>query len=211
MYRAYLTGLIATATFMMASTTAFAFGPCCCFCEEGRCQVKVEREEVETKSFDVECEKICIPPLRFPWECGPLKKCGSVRCIKKLKSTKGTKEVCVYDWSVVCCPSCYRKACNACGDGCDNFGGCDAGCCEEGCCASTGSHKEVSNVAMNEQGKPSTQSAFPAVSVALVSAVSQATPEADGWVRITKPTADEGQSLTAENDLIETSAEILHR
>ncbi|CAN0496398.1 unnamed protein product [Hapterophycus canaliculatus] len=78
--RTFIVGFTTLASTLLVAASASAVGPCCFFCQKGRCQVEVDVEEVDVAGFDVECEAICIPPLRFPWECGPLKKCGKVRC-----------------------------------------------------------------------------------------------------------------------------------
>ncbi|MCM2370353.1 hypothetical protein [Aporhodopirellula aestuarii] len=201
-------GLLAAAAIMSLAGSASAFGPCCCFCQEGRCQVTVEREEVETKEFVCECEAICIPPLRFPWECGPLKKCGKVRCVKTLGSVKGKETICVYDWSAIhCCPSCRSKLRGCCGNGCNS------GCCDsvgypceistESCCA------EVKVPNLNEANDPGfTAEAeafakrYPDVSVAVFDAINNAKPEADGWISLSNHSAD---TLAADVELIEAT------
>ena len=81
----------------------------CCVCAKKVCQVTVDREEVEKTCFDCKCEDICIPPVRFWWECGPLKKCGKIRTVRKLVPEKFTTTVCTYDWNVISiCTGCYR-------------------------------------------------------------------------------------------------------
>ncbi|TWT80163.1 hypothetical protein CA13_15760 [Planctomycetes bacterium CA13] len=193
-------GLLGLATLLTLSTsTASAFGPCCCFCEEGRCQVKVEKEEVETTKFVVECETICIPPLRFPWECGPLKKCGKVRTIKKLGTEKGKKTVCVYDWSALhCCPSCYSKVRGGCG--------CDSGCDSYSCCAQADvpASNDVRAVALADAAKAAVDFAarFPEVSVAAIGAIQSAKPDSDGWVTLSN---HEEVAVASDVELIEVS------
>ncbi|WP_044255835.1 hypothetical protein [Rhodopirellula sp. SWK7] len=211
-------GLLAAAAVMSLASSASAFGPCCCFCQEGRCQVTVEREEVETKKFVVECEAICIPPLRFPWECGPLKKCGKVRCVKKLGSENGSKVVCVYDWTAIhCCPSCCSKLRGCCGNGCDS-GCCDSGCGDTGCCepvgypcemtmepccaeAKTPAITELKDEAFAEEAAAFAER-YPEVSVAVFDAIREAKPEADGWISLSNHSTD---SLAAEVDMIEVA------
>ncbi|WDQ16194.1 hypothetical protein [Rhodopirellula sp. P2] len=211
-------GLFALTASVVFSSTASAFGPACCFCQAGRCNVEVEKEEVDVTCFDVECETICIPPLRFPWECGPLKKCGKVRTVKKLVTDKKKKTVCTYDWSAIaCCPDCRHRArgifgCGkACSDGCCGTGSCDSGCdtggCDSGCCASNESAVSLPPATFaNNVGE--TIQLDQQESVALASAISRAEPDAEGWVTITNPNKT---SLQAEDDLIETSVEVLGR
>ncbi len=110
MFRSLALGLLSGLLLSLISATASAVGPCCCFCQAGQCSLKVEREDVDVKVFDVECETICIPPIRFPWQCGPIKRCGRVRVIKNLVTDKVQKPVCVYEWSAIaCCPDCRRR------------------------------------------------------------------------------------------------------
>ncbi|TWT93573.1 hypothetical protein [Neorhodopirellula pilleata] len=206
---------------MIATVTASAAGPCCLFCQKGRCNVDVDVEEVEIKGFDVECEAICIPPLRYPWECGPLKKCGKIRCVKKLVSDKRTAKICTYDWeAVVCCPECRSKL-HQCGSSCDNGTCCDNQGCDSpsmpicdsvGCCADD-STPATASLAQRPSGNGLESSevteviiaeiadvAAPEVTVALVHAIGQATPDADGWVRVTNLASG---SLSAAGELIE--------
>ncbi len=81
--------------------------PCCNFCGEARCRVTVEKKETANSVFDVECKAVCIPPLRFPWECGPICKLGKVRYVHKLVTVDEKKTICEYNWKVIyCCPRC---------------------------------------------------------------------------------------------------------
>ncbi|MFG0286650.1 MAG: hypothetical protein ACF8CQ_00655 [Rhodopirellula sp. JB044] len=206
-------GLLAAAAVMSLASTASAVGPCCCFCQEGRCQVTVEKEEVETKKWVCKQEAICIPPLRFPWECGPLKKCGKVRCVKKLDTIKCKKTECVYDWTAIhCCPDCCSKIRGCCGNGCDS-GCCDSGCCDsvgypcemtmEPCCAEA---KVPAKVEMKDEAFEEEAAAFaaryPDVSVAVFDAIREAKPEADGWISLSNHSTE---TLSAEADLIEVA------
>lgn len=240
MKRKKLISIVPTVTLLiglLVTTTASAVGPCCLFCQKGRCHVEVDIEEVEIKGFDVECEAICIPPLRFPWEGGPLKKCGKVRCVKKLVGDKKTCKVCTYDWeAIVCCPDCRTKLqrCgSSCGDGpcceggscCDTFG-CDAlgdspcgpvRCCADNTLPATQRMTEHEiDIAIDDAiddaiDEPQVadvviadvmvaEIAAPEVTVALVHAIGQAKPDADGWVRVTNLSST---SLSAEDELIE--------
>ncbi|MFG0266021.1 MAG: hypothetical protein ACF8AM_12865, partial [Rhodopirellula sp. JB055] len=214
--------LFALTASVVFSSTASAFGPACCFCQAGRCVVEVEKEEVDVTCFDVECETICIPPLRFPWECGPLKKCGKVRTVKKLVTDKKKKTVCTYDWSAIaCCPDCRQRArgifgCGkGCGNGCCDSGSCDAGCqtgcdvggCDLGCCASTEGAATLPPASFVNNAGEAIQ-LDQQETVALASAISRAEPDAEGWGTITNP---KKTSLQAEGDLIETTVEVIGR
>lgn len=191
-----------------AVSIASAFGPVCCFCQQGRCQVEVDQKEVDVSGFDVECKTICIPPLRFPWECGPLKKCGKVRTVKILTTDKTQKTICTYDWSAItCCPDCRAKACRS--GSCGHRGKCGAGC-GESCCASN----DVSNHEASPMMPPATFTVSNgetielenADQVALTSAIRMAKPDSKGWVTIINPNR---QSLKADNALIETTVEVI--
>ncbi|SMP59161.1 hypothetical protein SAMN06265222_106175 [Neorhodopirellula lusitana] len=226
MNRYLFAALAATATMLVAAQSAFAFGPCCCFCQKGRCQVEVDVEEVEIKTLDCECEAICIPPLRFPWECGPLKKCGKVRMVKKLVSGEPKKcKECTYEWTaIVCCPDCrskLRKCCGAsgCGDSgcCESAGSCDAyiemPCGDVPCCATEAvgsaslAQTQVPQPAGVEEVSATLPKVFVAtnlptkkVPVALVQALESASPEADGWVKVPKIATT---ALSVGNGMIE--------
>ena len=182
-------GLLGIVAAFSMTSTSNAIGPCCCFCEEGRCQVKVEREEVETKEFTCECETICIPPIRFPWQCGPLKNCGKIRTIKKLGTVKGKKSICVYDWTAIqCCPSCSRKVREGCrfrSVGCGSSGvPCDKAITSRAQVPILNSGFESHDSLLDAGGESAPAARYPEVSVALVDAIRAAAPEADGWVQL---------------------------
>lgn len=220
------TAVVALIGALITSSTASAVGPCCLFCQKGRCNVEVDVEEVEVKGFDVECEAVCIPPLRFPWECGPLKKCGKVRCVKKLVGDKKTTKVCTYDWeAIVCCPDCRSKLrrckSSACGSSCCDSDECGNGGCDDcvpacgpaGCCAATTAPTTRAGV----EGKSAADQLLieesvevaevmvaefvPAeMTVALVNAIGEAKPDSDGWVRVSNLSSG---SLSASGELLE--------
>ena len=222
--------LTVAATLLFAAQSALAVGPCCCFCQKGRCQVEVDVEDVDVKIFDCECEAICIPPLRFPWECGPLKKCGKVRVVKKLVSDKKKCKVCTYDWTaIVCCPDCRSKM-NRCGSSCCEPSCCDVPCCDESpccdspcfavpCCATESSQaNSVASVPVPSSvtipgslTSDETEVTIPEVviapvvpqarpSIELVQALQDAEPEADGWVKVPHVAT---RPLTVDGGLIE--------
>lgn len=83
---------------------------CCRICKVKICNVTVGKEEIESNCFECEAVDICIPPVRFWWECGPLRQCGKIRTVNRLTTHSTTKTVCTYDWSVATvCRPCYRK------------------------------------------------------------------------------------------------------
>lgn len=67
------------------------------------CRAEVTLEPVKKTCWEVQCEHICIPPVRFPWQkCGEPLGCGKIRCVKKLKEVEyECGQECVYDWKVV--------------------------------------------------------------------------------------------------------------
>ncbi len=75
--------------------------------------MEVKQKTVEVPCFDTECETICIPPVRFPWECGPLRRCGKVRRVNRLVLDTREETVCQYNWSakLLCCPQCRQQRC----------------------------------------------------------------------------------------------------
>ncbi len=204
-------GLLAAVTMLAISTTASAFGPCCCFCKEGRCQVKVDKEEVDVPEFTCKCETICVPPLRFPWECGPLKKCGKVRQVKVLGSEKSKETICTYDWSAVhCCPACRVKVRASCGCGC--CGACHGGdsCTVQPCfidseCAQMQLPTPATSLQEESADAVETEAfsqRYPEVNVAMLDAIRTAKPDADGWVSLSNHASD---SLSANIELIEAT------
>jgi hypothetical protein len=100
-----------TAIMSFFANTALAgeFGcPCCQSCG-GACALKVEQIEEDEICYDVECEEVCIPAVRFPWESCRTPKCGRVRVVAKLREDKTKKTRCKYEW-VLTCTRCGRAA-----------------------------------------------------------------------------------------------------
>lgn len=68
------------------------------------CRPVPRQETVTRECFDVECEYICIPGIKFPWQrCCEPPSCGKVRCVRRLTSHEhecGTRIV--WDWEVTC-------------------------------------------------------------------------------------------------------------
>lgn len=85
-------------------------GPCgtCCPSCHSYCQLTVTPDVEEKSCWEIECEEICIPAIRFPWEkcCEP--KCGTVITVKKLKKVTYECPTCKYEWTPVCssCGNC---------------------------------------------------------------------------------------------------------
>lgn len=109
--------------------------PRCGFLPDKAC-VTTGRPATEEKScWEVECTEVCIPAVRFPWECRKgdgcsdcvstlLPKCGRVRCVRKLKKGSYECDTCKYEHTIVnCCPGdCRNGRCRDClpdsGDDC---------------------------------------------------------------------------------------------
>ena len=100
------TMLLACSTLFVANPAANAGkhhrhrkAPCCSTCGQEVCVGKSEIEEIELPTFDCETESVCIPAVRFPWQCGP-PKCGWVRKVAVMTESKMKMEKCVWSWSV---------------------------------------------------------------------------------------------------------------
>ncbi len=116
----------------------------CPHCNE-KCELKVTKEKEKKTAWDVECKRICIPPVRFPWQpmpkacgcadggcadvgccdsgCGKScahNKCGHVKTVRVLKKESYECPKCKYTWSPA------DKGCCA-GGGCTDLGCTDAG------------------------------------------------------------------------------------
>ncbi|MEM1228532.1 MAG: hypothetical protein AAGJ40_22800 [Planctomycetota bacterium] len=182
-------------------------GPCCCFCNQGHCRVEVGHEEVEETRFDCESVAICIPPLRFPWERGPLKKCGKVRVIQKLTKTKVTKHVCTYDWSAIaCCPKCRQRVLE---------GGCDSGCCDafngEASCCDAGDFSGDGQVSSEDRPLAPAMQLPARHRLALVEAIREAPTDDAGWARVPAMAVagETSDSLTSDVGLMDVMVESL--
>lgn len=90
--------------------------PCC---RHGDCPVtktcvpEVSTEKVTKDCWDVECEQICIPPVRCPWtkkDCSL--ECGTVIAVRRLKPVEiDCGEECVVDYKLVDAPCCHGEGC----------------------------------------------------------------------------------------------------
>ncbi|MDA7980326.1 MAG: hypothetical protein MPJ50_16320 [Pirellulales bacterium] len=72
------------------------------------CQLTVVPTTVEKSCWEIECEEICIPAIRFPWEKNCEPKCGTVITVKRLKKVKYECPSCKCEWTPVCstCGNC---------------------------------------------------------------------------------------------------------
>jgi len=75
------------------------------------CEFSLEQVDVAKHFYKVECETICIPRVRYPWEkCGP-PKCARERVVRRLKKVEYHCKECQYTWTPVRQPSCETGAC----------------------------------------------------------------------------------------------------
>ena len=90
------------------------------------CRPVCSQETISHDYFEVECEYICIPGIKFPWQdCCEPPKCGKVRRVRRLTTGSydcGTRTV--WDWEVV--SHCRRIDCTPLGC---------RGAAAPGCCA----------------------------------------------------------------------------
>jgi hypothetical protein len=71
------------------------------------CQLEVETVKEKKSCFDVECEAICIPHVKLPWEdCCEPPKCARTRLVHVLVEKDYECERCHYKWTPVCCEPC---------------------------------------------------------------------------------------------------------
>ena len=64
------------------------------------CSCRRTTEEVKKQCWKVSCKKICIPPIRFPWQCGGLAGCGKVRTVRVLEQEASKETEHGYQWTV---------------------------------------------------------------------------------------------------------------
>ncbi len=71
------------------------------------CKLDVETVKEKHVCFDVECEAICIPQVKYPWEdCCTPPKCARTRLVHVLVEKDYECEHCHYKWTPVCCEKC---------------------------------------------------------------------------------------------------------
>jgi len=79
-----------------------------------RCRPVCKQETVKKDYFDVECEYICVPGIKFPWQkCCEPPTCGKVKRVHRLKKDSyecGTRTV--WEWELTC--QCRTIDCKAC-------------------------------------------------------------------------------------------------
>ncbi|MCA9052851.1 MAG: hypothetical protein KDA75_03395 [Planctomycetaceae bacterium] len=84
--------------------------PSGCGCEvKWICCPKWEKEKIEKSCYDIECEHICVPKVKLPWQdcCTP--RCARVICVHRLKKHTyecGEKCVLTFEAKAVCTRCC---------------------------------------------------------------------------------------------------------
>jgi hypothetical protein len=67
----------------------------------------VETVKEARPCFDVECEAICIPPVKLPWhDCCAPPHCAKTRLTHVLVEKEYECERCQYKWTPICCEAC---------------------------------------------------------------------------------------------------------
>ncbi len=71
------------------------------------CKLEVEQVKEERVCYDVECEAVCLPRVKLPWEdpCTP-PKCAKTRLVHVLVEKDYECEKCHYKWTPVGCEEC---------------------------------------------------------------------------------------------------------
>ena len=71
------------------------------------CTCEVETVTETKTCFEVECEAICIPRVKFWWEdCHAPPTCAKTRLVNVLVVKEYECEHCEYKWTPVCCEAC---------------------------------------------------------------------------------------------------------
>jgi len=98
---------------VLSITSAVWAGKCCCpGCGNKVCCAISEEKTIDKHCYEVECEDICIPKFRMPWEkcCKP--KCARVKTVRVLKKVNYECKSCGYKWEVNCVDGCCSGGCN---------------------------------------------------------------------------------------------------
>lgn len=74
--------------------------PTCCPSCSARCIFEAKPITVEKSCYEVDCEPICVPKVRFPWQkcCEPM--CAEIKWVNVLKTRTYECEDCEYSWKV---------------------------------------------------------------------------------------------------------------
>lgn len=80
--------------------------PCKVTCKGG-----VEKETISRHCWDVECDYVCIPPVKFPWmKCCELP-CPKIRKIHVMKRRDYKIDICKFHWKLKKTWPCCGNAC----------------------------------------------------------------------------------------------------
>ena len=102
--------LLALLLVVATSTISFAQCKTCKSCGKEICYPEHKTKKVKVKYYDIECVRICVPGIRWPWQkCKP--GCGKVRVVKRLVIKEKEVEKCVCEWKA-------PKVCESCESGC---------------------------------------------------------------------------------------------
>lgn len=100
--RCFIAMLAAASLVVPNVAVADQFGcPQCRSCG-GACVLKAEPVVEEETCYEVECQQVCIPAVRFPWDSCREPKCGRIRLVSVLKKESRETTACKYEWVVVC-------------------------------------------------------------------------------------------------------------
>lgn len=86
---------------------------CCPSCGHKVCRVRFEEQTVDKHCYKVECEDICVPQYRLPWQMCCKPKCARVKTVKVLKKHDYECKKCGCVWEVFCVGKarCGAKGC----------------------------------------------------------------------------------------------------
>ena len=88
---------------------------CCVTCPQcrHRCELEIKQTTDKHTTYDIECETICIPRVRFPWTrcCEPYQ--ATQRTVQRLKTRTYECPRCEYKWRAVECNPCAPCATDA--------------------------------------------------------------------------------------------------
>jgi len=129
-----------------ATCDSTSHGSCC-----PHCLLTIDKKKIKKHCYDVQCKKICIPRISFPWQKGcengcdlPCSCCptppngAKTRTVRVLKKFEYECERCQYKWTPVCA-SCGNGDC-----------GCNAQGCADGQCASVDRLPDVQAIARQD-------------------------------------------------------------
>lgn len=111
-------GVLILALVAVTGVSAYSLDADCQRCQtscnscQAICRPHAEIKKIKKTCFDVECEQICIPAIRFPWQKCREPQCGRVITVHRLKKREyDCGEKCVTKWNIEC-------SCGRCTGGC---------------------------------------------------------------------------------------------